>query len=214
MLKAVITGFIALHFQDALVFVALFSGAAFVWDLYAVQTDGVERMSGMDIGWWWIKWVIGVAIAVGVRWWMQRLWGRVRVLGALDAAARRLVISSLVFLALTWYEVSVEDPAQSLMEPFAAGALLSWLLVWLVLFVLETVDYYVDEGPPSEFRPGGVNVVAAVVIAAIIVIDLLTFLGNWILALLMLAALALFAGGGWVIKAVGGAPLSKQRLFY
>lgn len=214
MLKPVIAGFIALHFQDALVFAAVFSGAAFVWDLYAVKTDGIARMNGYDIGWWWIKWAIGVGVAAGVRWWMRRLWGHLRLLGALDAAARQLVVSFLVFLTLTWYQVTVEDPAESLVEPFAAGALLSWLLAWLVLFVLETIDYYVDERPPSEFSPTSLNVVAAVVIAAIILLDLLTFLGNWILALLMIGALALFAGGGWVFKAVGGAPLSKQRMFY
>ena len=214
MLKPLIAGFITLHWQNAVALAAMFAGAAFMWDLYVVDNDGIGKMSGGDIGWWWGLWAIGVAVAAVVRWCFRRLRVLV-VLGALDVSVRQLVVSSMVFLALTWYNITVEDPAQSLVEPYAVGAVMSWLLVWLLLFVLEVVDHYISERAPSEFGwQVSTNQTGAIVIGAIIFIDLLAFLDGWIIALLLLGALALFVGGGWVVKAVGGAPPSKQTLFY
>lgn len=214
MLKAVIVGFIALHFQEALSFVLLFTGAAFMWDLYAVGNNDFERLSGSDIAWWWGKWAIGVVVSVALRWWLHRL-RKLTFLGALDVAVRQLVVTFLVFLALTWYNVTIEDPAESLIEPFAVGAVISWLLVWLVLFVLEIVDFYVSERVPTEFDwRSSINEEAAIIVALIIFIDLLAFLDGWIIALLLLGGMLLFVFGGWLIRVVARVPPSKQTLFY
>jgi len=211
MLKPVIAGFLTLHFQDSLAFAALFAGCSFLWDLYMVTNDGFEPMSGMDIGWWWILWSVGVVVSLAVRWKYRRL-AMFGLLRALDQVVRNLVVTFLVWVTLTWYQLTIEDPAESLMSDFAVGAVLSWLCAWMMLFALETVNFYVADRQPSEFNCYASRYVeAAAIIAIIIFIDLLAFLDNWPLALLMLGAMLLFVGVGWAFKTIAGAP---RTIFY
>lgn len=200
MLESALVGFAIAHFVDALLPALALAGAAFAWEQWLVALNPASP------GVYWAVWAAGVAVALVGR----LLAGRTRValLGNTDTTPRQLIVAGLLVVVTTWYPLKIEDPASTLVAPFAIGAVLSWLAITLLLLAVELIDYYTG-ALAHEFHPRSTCVLAWIGLSALIALDLCAWLGGWLIVVLGLAAFgALFAIGLLVRAAGGGRPRS------
>jgi hypothetical protein len=204
MLKPLLTGFAALHYQDALTAVALSSAAAFLWDWRVPAVNAFHQMSARQCGVWWGVWAVGVALAAVGRALASAEPRRVRLLPASDTFARQFIVAAVYFLALAWYAERIEDPAHG-GATFPVGALLSWALVLVALLVVEAVENMIGVAG-REYVPGvSENITSAVVTTAVVAFDLVVWLDGWLIVVILGGAMFAYLGVGVGLRWVFGA---------
>ena len=187
MLKAIVVGFIGVHFIDVLVFNVLFAVAAFFWDYQWAMSAPLS---------YWLQWVGGVLAAFAGRVVFVRAatFTALPHLGVHDSF-RAFLVAALVLVCFTFYGMRIEDPASSLAEPYASGAILSWLSTLLMLMVIELVEYYGATKNRDFSLRRSENVQAACFITLVVGVDLAAFLHGYLVVVLAAAAMAAFFGG-------------------
>lgn len=192
MLKGLLVGYLLAHWQCCVVMVAAMAGVAFALDLYQLNGAGtaVQRMSGTEIAVYWGTLVGGVLLALLERVVLSRVrepmfWWPFR-----EETLRELLVALVMLLALFWYDTHVDDPAGSVIEPFASGAALSVAFVWLVALCVELIELWTGVQPPRRFHWLGVNLFGAAVLSVLAALDVAVFRGGWLLVLIVVGALA------------------------
>lgn len=206
MLKPLITGFLDLYLIDFLPVNALFAGGAFVWDMHVpgLSEDRLHAMHGAEFWQYWVQFAAGAVLACVLRLLTLRTWrartlsGQQRsILGlhvlpygshAVSVAYHGVLIAAAAFLAMFMYRHRLHDPASALGEPFSVGILVSLVGVWCVLLAAEIAEYYIGvAGEPHASHLSVLdsrNVAAALVVAALMALDLLAFEhGPWLVLL-------------------------------
>jgi len=195
MLESALVGFAAVHFIDALLPGLLFAGVAFAWDQWLIVLNPASP------GIYWAVWAPGAAVGVCLR----LLTGRTRVslVGNTETTPKQMIVAGLLVIALTWYPLTIEDPASTLVSPFAIGAVLSWLAITILLVAIELIDYYTGV-LAHEFHWRSVCVLAWCGLSGLIAIDLCAWLGGWLIVILAIAAFGALLAIGIAVRMAGG----------
>jgi len=124
-----------------------------------------------------------------------RLWPRHRDDAWLWGVLCVLATASTTLL----YNVRVHGGGtDSLQTPFSVGVLLTVLLMWLVLLVLEGVAYTLQMGQ-ADFKLWGLYPGCGLVVACVAALDMLAFLQGYYLVLILAGLLAGCWAVGWVV---------------
>lgn len=195
MLKGLLVGYLNAHWQNSIAAMAIFAGAAFLWDLYNINENGTDRqkLTPAQIGIYWALLVGGAAIATFERVLLRNQRAALRLWPFHEETLRELLVAALMFLALFWYNVRVNDPAGTVIEPFPTGAAISVAFVWVVAIVVELVETWTGaRSMANAFQWTGLNMFGALILSALAAFDMAVFLGGWLLVLIVLGALAMF----------------------
>lgn len=172
MLLGTIHAFVAFFFIDALPMAAVMVGVAFAWMWFFIGSDNVAS--------YWIVWPFGLLVAAAARYRGRRLRSFAPWPDTLTTP-RQMLSAVVVVFSFTWYTQSIEDPASSLVSPFAVGAVLSLLIVTPALLILELVDHISGIGTTQSFQLYSVNLYAWVALLLIVAVDLLAWRHGWLL---------------------------------
>ena len=200
MLKPILVGFFNVHFIDVVVFNVIFAVGAFFWDYAWAMEHPLQ---------YWLEWAGGIIAAAAGRVLFVRTSGFTVLpqLGVHDAF-RSFLVATLVFVCFTFYTTRIEDPASSLTEPYASGAITSMLFSLLMLLVIELVEYYAATRNRDFSLRQSENMQAAWFIVGVVGVDLAAFLHGYLVVVIAAAAMATFvlADRGFTVAARVRAP--------